>query len=52
LLEQIIDKEMKRLPKVSGADQMLSKATIKTLNEANLIAKNSGGDLLLLKIFS
>lgn len=26
LLEQIIDQEMKRLPKVSGANQMLSKA--------------------------
>ena len=43
LLEQIIDQEMKRLPKVSGANQMLSKATLKTLNEANLIAKSSGG---------
>ena len=30
LLEQIIDQEMKRLPKVSGANQMLSKATLKT----------------------
>ena len=32
LLNQIIDKELERFPKVNGGQQMLSKTTAKTLN--------------------
>ena len=46
LLNQIVDKELERFSKVSGADQMLSKTTAKTLTEANIIAKNTGGDFV------
>ncbi|MBT8209041.1 MAG: ATP-dependent chaperone ClpB [Eudoraea sp.] len=39
VLEQVIEKELERFPKVSGADLMFSQESGKTLNEANLIAK-------------
>ena len=39
LLEQIIDKELYRLPKVSGGDITMSREAGKTINEAIIIAK-------------
>ncbi|MEP5304137.1 MAG: ATP-dependent chaperone ClpB [Flavobacteriaceae bacterium] len=56
LLDQIIEKELKSLPQVSGAEIMLSRETGKSLNEANIIAKKLGDEfvsieLLLLAIF-
>jgi len=38
LLQQILDKQLQSLPKVSGGDIMLSKTTNKTLNEASIIS--------------
>ncbi|MEX6625728.1 ATP-dependent chaperone ClpB [Tenacibaculum salmonis] len=39
ILEQILEKQLKSFPKVSGAELMLSRETNKTLNEAAIIAK-------------
>ena len=38
LLQQILDKQLQSLPKVSGGDIMFSKTTSKTLNEASIIS--------------
>ena len=46
LLNQIIDKELERFPKVNGGQQMLSKTTAKTLNDASIIAKKSSGEFV------
>ncbi|PRX54533.1 ATP-dependent chaperone ClpB [Flagellimonas meridianipacifica] len=56
LVEQILDKEMESLPKVSGGDIMLSREAGKTLTEASAIAKKMGDEYvsiehLLLAIF-
>ncbi|WP_353777761.1 ATP-dependent chaperone ClpB [Winogradskyella sp. 3972H.M.0a.05] len=56
LLEQILDKELSSLPKVSGAELMLSREAGKSLNEASIIAKNMNDDFvsiehLILAIF-
>lgn len=40
LLDQILEKELERYPKVSGAEIMLSKEAGKSLTEASIIAKN------------
>ena len=45
-IDLVLDKELERLPKVSGGSQMLSKNLANTLNEAALIAKQSGGDFV------
>ncbi|MFC7357571.1 ATP-dependent chaperone ClpB [Jejudonia soesokkakensis] len=39
LLQQVLDKQLQSLPKVSGGDIMLSREAGKTVNEASLIAK-------------
>jgi len=39
LVNQILDKDLESLPKVSGGEIMFSKEAGKTLNEANIIAK-------------
>ena len=44
LLNQIIDKEIERFPKVSGSDQMLSRTLVKTLGDAVTISKKTGGE--------
>jgi len=44
LVDQIIDKEIERFPKVSGSDQMLSRTLIKTLGDAVTISKKTGGE--------
>jgi ATP-dependent Clp protease ATP-binding subunit ClpB len=44
LLNQIIDKEIERFPKVSGSDQMLSRTLVKTLEDAVTISKKTGGE--------
>ena len=44
LLNQIIDKEIERFPKVSGSDQMLSRTLVKTLGDAGAISKKTGGE--------
>ena len=56
LLQQILDKQLESLPKVSGGDLMLSKEAGKTLNEASIIAKKMKDEYvsiehLLLAIF-
>ena len=56
LVEQILDKELESLPKVSGGDIMLSREGGKTLTEASAIAKKLGDEYvsiehLLLAIF-
>ncbi|MEZ4808748.1 MAG: ATP-dependent chaperone ClpB [Allomuricauda sp.] len=56
MVNQILDKELESFPKVSGGDIMLSREAGKTLNEAGIIAKNSGDEFvsvehLLLAIF-
>ncbi|WP_422860143.1 ATP-dependent chaperone ClpB [Flagellimonas sp. S174] len=56
LVEQILDKELESLPKVSGGDIMLSREAGKTLTEASSIAKKLGDEYvsiehLLLTIF-
>ena len=38
LLQQILDKQLQSLPKVSGGDIMFSKTTSKALNEASIIS--------------
>lgn len=56
MVQQILDKELESLPKVSGADIMLSKEAGKTLNEASLVAKKMNDEFvsiehLLMAIF-
>ncbi|WP_375240673.1 ATP-dependent chaperone ClpB [Polaribacter sp.] len=56
ILEQVIDKQLESLPKVSGAELMLSREAGKSLNEASIIAKNMKDDYvsiehLILAIF-
>ncbi|AQS93090.1 ATP-dependent chaperone ClpB [Polaribacter sp. BM10] len=56
ILEQVLDKQLESLPKVSGAELMLSREAGKSLNEASIIAKNMKDDYvsiehLILAIF-
>ena len=56
MLNQILDKELERFPKVSGGDIMLSSEAGKTVNEASIIAKKMEDEFvsiehLLLAIF-
>ncbi len=56
MLENILEKELERFPKVSGAELMFSNEAGKTLNEASLIAKKMSDEFvsiehLLLAIF-
>ena len=44
VVNQILDKQLESLPKVSGAELMISKEAGKTLNEAAIIAKNMKDD--------
>ncbi|GAB5562966.1 MAG: ATP-dependent chaperone ClpB [Winogradskyella sp.] len=46
LLEQILDKELISIAKVSGTDIMLSREAGKSLNEASIIAKNMKDDFV------
>ena len=57
LLLQILEKELESFSKVSGGEIMLSRSAMKSLNEAAIIAKKSGGEFvaiedLLLAIFN
>lgn len=57
LLQQIIQSTLDNFPKVSGADIMLSREAVKTVNEATIIAKKMQDEYvsiehLLLAIFS
>lgn len=56
LIEQILEKELESLPKVSGAEMMLSRSAGKSLTEASVIAKKMNDDFvsiehLLLAVF-
>jgi ATP-dependent Clp protease ATP-binding subunit ClpB len=56
LISQILDKELQSFSKVTGGDIMLSREAGKTVNEANIVAKNMGDEYvsvehLLLAIF-
>ena len=56
MLDKVLEQELERFPKVSGADLMFSQETGKTLNEANLIANKMQDEYvsiehLLLAIF-
>lgn len=56
LLTQIVDKELQNLPKVTGADIMMSREAGKTINEAIIVAKKMNDEYvstehLLLAIF-
>ena len=56
VLDQVLDKQLERLPKVSGAELMLSREASKTLTEASVIAKKMKDDYvsiehLILAIF-
>ncbi|MGK0414307.1 MAG: ATP-dependent Clp protease ATP-binding subunit ClpB, partial [Polaribacter sp.] len=56
IINQILDKQLESLPKVSGAELMISREASKTLNEAAIIAKNMKDDYvsiehLILAIF-
>lgn len=56
LLTQIVDKELQSLPKVTGADIMMSREAGKTVNEAIIVAKKMNDEYvstehLLLAIF-
>ncbi|MHB0756024.1 ATP-dependent chaperone ClpB [Polaribacter sp. M15] len=56
IVNQIVNKQLESLPKVSGAELMLSREAGKTLNEASIIAKNMKDDYvsiehLILAIF-
>ncbi|MEN1784891.1 MAG: ATP-dependent chaperone ClpB [Bacteroidota bacterium] len=44
LLQQIVERELQRLPKVSGGELMASRALGNTLNEAGQMAKKMGDD--------
>ncbi len=46
LIEQIVDKELESLPKVSGGDIMLSRETGKTLTESSIVAKKMGDEFV------
>ncbi len=46
ILNQILDKQLERFPKVTGAELMLSREANKTLNEASIIAKNMKDDFV------
>ncbi|WP_222984362.1 ATP-dependent chaperone ClpB [Flagellimonas meishanensis] len=46
MVNQILDKELERFSKVSGGEIMLSREAGKTLNEANIIAKNQGDEFV------
>ncbi|MCL7754898.1 ATP-dependent chaperone ClpB [Polaribacter sp. Z022] len=57
IVEQILDKQLESLPKVSGAELMLSREAGKSLNEAAIIAKSMKDDYvsiehLILAIFN
>lgn len=57
LLLQILEKELDSFSKVSGGDLMLSKSAMKSLNDAAILSKKSGGEFvaiedLLLAIFN
>ncbi len=57
LVSQILAKELESFPKVSGGNLMFSSEAGKTLNEASILAKNSGDEFvsvehLLLAIFN
>ena len=49
LVLQILEKELESFPKVSGGDIMLSREAMKSLNEAALIAKKSGGEFVAIE---
>ncbi|WP_394748578.1 ATP-dependent chaperone ClpB [Spongiimicrobium salis] len=49
LLHQIIDKELERLPKVSGAEIMVSRETGKTLTQAGILAKEMGDEYVAIE---
>jgi len=56
LLQQILDKQLESMPKVSGGDIMLSREAGKAVNEASIIAKKMNDEYvsiehLLLAIF-
>ncbi|MDN3620312.1 ATP-dependent chaperone ClpB [Polaribacter undariae] len=56
IVEQILDKQLESLPKVSGAELMISREASKTLTEASVIAKKMNDDYvsiehLILAIF-
>ncbi len=56
MVEQILDKELESIPKVSGGELQFSREAGKTLNEASIIAKNMKDEYvslehLLLAIF-
>jgi ATP-dependent Clp protease ATP-binding subunit ClpB len=56
LISQILDKELQSFSKVTGGEIMLSREAGKTVNEANIVAKNMGDEYvsvehLLLAIF-
>ena len=56
VVTQVVDKQLESLPKVSGAELMLSREAGKSLNEASIIAKNMNDDYvsiehLILAIF-
>ena len=44
VVNQIIDKQLDSLPKVSGAELMISREASKSLNEASIIAKEMKDD--------
>ncbi|WP_299013556.1 ATP-dependent chaperone ClpB [uncultured Polaribacter sp.] len=44
VVNQIVDKQLESLPKVTGAELMLSREAGKTLNEAAIISKNRNDD--------
>jgi len=46
LVGQILDKELASIPKVTGAEIMLSKETGKTLTESSIIAKKMGDEFV------
>ena len=46
LLQQILDKELERFPKVSGGDILLSREAGKTLNDASIVAKKMNDDFV------
>ncbi len=56
MLSQILDKELERFPKVSGGDLQFSNASGRSVNSANILAKDMGDEFvsiehLLLAIF-
>ena len=48
-INQIIDKQLESLPKVSNAELMISREASKTLNEASIIAKKMNDDYVSLE---